>query len=89
MSGFQTKVQTDLQSSDYVETEKLVTVAFSLLPEVAWQLAQFCKRSTFSQFYDLTEAHLDKEERERRAYQMIAGLEALQAALAKVGVEPR
>jgi hypothetical protein len=51
--------------------------------DVAWQLAQFCKRSTFDQFYDLT------EERKRRAYQMIAGIEAVQRALSEAGFEPR
>jgi hypothetical protein len=56
---------------------------------VALQLAQFCKRSTFSVFYDLTEAHLGHEERKERAYQMIAGVEAIQSALSKSGISPR
>ncbi len=37
-----------------------VSVSFTLTEEVAEQLAQFCKRSTFGTFYDFTEAHLDQ-----------------------------
>lgn len=67
-----------------------VTISVTMDEDVAWQLAQFCKRSTFSQFYDLTEAHLDDEERKRRAYQMISGIGAVQGALSdQAGVEPR
>lgn len=57
--------------------------------EVATQLAQFCKRSTFNQFYELTEEYLSQEERKHRAYQMIAGIESLQKALAQAGFDPR
>ena len=58
-------------------------------PGVAMQLAQFCKRSTFDIFYELTEAHLTKEERTETAYQMIAGIEAVARALADKGYSPR
>ncbi len=66
-----------------------ITITASLRPEVARQLAQFCKRSTFDQFYQLTEAHLSREERTERAYQMIAGIDAVARALADVGLSPR
>lgn len=57
--------------------------------EVAIQLAQFCKRSTFSMFFEITEAHLPEVERKERAYQMIAGIEAVQRALSEAGISPR
>jgi hypothetical protein len=57
--------------------------------EVAWELAQFCKRVRFSECYELTEAHLPHEERQRRAYLMISGVEAVQAALRDKGYAPR
>ena len=66
-----------------------VTIDVTMADEVAGQLAQFCKRSTFNIFYDLTEAHLPHEERQRRAYLMIAGIEAVQGALAEAGHAPR
>lgn len=67
-----------------------ITISVEMDEDVAYQLAQFCKRSTFSQFFDLTEAHEDHEVRQRRAYQMISGIEAVQAALAKqAGIAPR
>lgn len=56
---------------------------------VAWELAQFCKRLSFSDALELTEAHLPHEERKEKAYQMIAGINALQRALADVGFDPR
>ena len=66
-----------------------ITITASLQPEIARQLAQFCKRSTFDQFYQLTEAHLSHDERKERAYQMIAGIDAVARALADVGFSPR
>jgi hypothetical protein len=57
--------------------------------DVAWQLAQFCKRSTYNDFYELTEAHLSPDERKAKAYQMIAGIDAVARALHQVGIEPR
>lgn len=66
-----------------------VTITLELNQDVAWQLAQFCKRSTFDQFYDLTEQHLAHEERNKRAYQMIAGIDKVAAALSEAGVAPR
>jgi hypothetical protein len=66
-----------------------IDINVSLDQNVAWQLAQFCKRSTFDQFYDRTEAHLSHEERKRRAYQMIAGIEQIAQALSGKGVSPR
>lgn len=66
-----------------------ITIAVTMNEDVALQLAQFCKRSTFDQFFDLTEAHLSVEERTRRAYQMISGVEAVQGALSECGFAPR
>jgi hypothetical protein len=68
---------------------KPVTISAEMHPDVAYQLAQFCKRSTFSQFYESTEAHLPHDERNRLAYQMIAGIDAIRAALAEAGYSPR
>lgn len=65
----------------------LITV--ELDDDVAEQLAQFCKRSTFDTFLELTEAHLSIEERGRRAYMMICGINRIQAALAEAGHAPR
>lgn len=48
--------------------------------ECAEQLAQFCKRSVFSNFYNMTEAHFSHSERTRLAYQMITGIESVQRA---------
>lgn len=69
-------------------TPIVLTVEFSD-KAVAYQLAQFCKRSTFDDFYNLTEAHLPHNERVARAYQMIAGIESVQRALAGAGFSPR
>lgn len=64
-------------------------ISVELDPDVAYQLAQFCKRSTFNMFLDSTEAHLTYEDRRTRAYQMIAGIEAIAAGLSRSGVSPR
>ena len=66
-----------------------VTITLELNQDVAWQLAQFCKRSTFDMFYDMTEQHLKPEERNERAYKMIAGIDRVAAALSEAGVAPR
>lgn len=66
-----------------------VTITVTMDEEVAMQLAQFCKRATFNDFCDLTEAHLPHDERQRRAYQMIGGIEAVQGALSETGIAPR
>ncbi|MFM9928271.1 hypothetical protein VLK31_35250 [Variovorax sp. H27-G14] len=66
-----------------------VTITATLEPHVATQLAQFCKRSTFDIFFELTEAHLPHEERTARADQMIAGIGAVATALADAGTAPR
>lgn len=68
---------------------KLVRIDVEMSEEEAYQLAQFAKRSTFSQYYDRTEGHLPDEERTRRAYLMIGGIEALKRALAEIGYAPR
>lgn len=70
-------------------SENQVTITVELHPEVALQLAQFAKRSTFNTFYEFTEAHLPHDERQKRAYQMISGIEAIGAALAGTGYAPR
>lgn len=66
-----------------------VTITATMDDDCARQLAQFCKRSTFQTFYDYTEAHLPHDQRTALAYRMIAGIEAVQAALAKQGYAPR
>lgn len=55
----------------------------------AWQLAQFCKRSSFEAFYALTEPHFSHDERRELAYQMIAGINAVAKGLADAGFDPR
>lgn len=57
--------------------------------DVAWQLAQFCKRISFNAAFELTEAHLSCDERTRLAYQMLAGMDAVARALADAGHSPR
>ena len=66
-----------------------VTISVTMTAEVATQFAQFCKRSTFNTFYQCTEAHLPVDERNKRAYQMTSGLEAVQCKLAEAGYSPR
>lgn len=70
-------------------TGETVTITVQMTPEVAHQLAQFCKRSTYSTFFEFTEPHLSNEERTSRAYQMISGIEAVAGALAEAGYAPR
>jgi len=70
-------------------TDTTVTVTATMDSDVAYQLAQFAKRSTFNTFFEFTEAHLPDAERKQRAYQMIAGIEAIGAALAEAGYAPR
>lgn len=55
----------------------------------AEQFAQFCKRITHTHCYNLTESHLPDQERNARAYQMLAGIEAVRDALAQAGHNPR
>jgi hypothetical protein len=66
-----------------------VTITATMDDDCARELAQFCKRSTFATFYSYTEAHLTYEERCALAYRMIAGIEAVQRALAERGYAPR
>lgn len=68
------------------EKEISVTLASS---DVAWQLAQFCKRVGYDAAYELTEAHLPPDERRIRAYQMLAGIDAVSRGLAEAGIAPR
>jgi hypothetical protein len=56
---------------------------------VSFQLAQFCKRLRLDHFLALTEPLQDVDAREKRAYQMRDGIEAVRAALREVGVAPR
>jgi hypothetical protein len=71
------------------ELSEEIEIKVSMPADVAYQLAQFCKRSYFDIFYNLTEGHLSSEERHRRAYAMIAGIEAVGASLAEREVAPR
>ena len=66
-----------------------VTITATMDAEVAYQLAQFAKRSTFNTFYEFTEVHLPDARRKELAYQMIAGIDAIGAALAEAGYSPR
>ncbi len=86
---FQTKVDTQLRTQEEIERDTPVTVTATMLPEVAEQLAQFAKRSLFDTFYAFTEAHLPHEERQRRAYLMISGIEAVASGLRDAGYSPR
>lgn len=89
MNGIPTGAGQDGRSPAGNSSETPVDIMVTLHPAVAYQLAQFAKRSTFDTFYDFTEAHLSNDERKQRAYQMIAGIEAVGAALAKIGYAPR
>lgn len=66
-----------------------ITFTVTVDDDIAHQLAQFCKRSTFGDFYDHTEAYLPDDERKTRAYQMISGIEAVQRGLSECGFAPR
>jgi|GEM_PF-2165016 len=89
MTDFQTEVRREMRTPAEVAAEQTVEISVSLHPAVAHQLAQFAKRCTFNTFYEFTEAHLSDDERKQRAYQMIAGIEAVGAALATAGHAPR
>ncbi len=69
--------------------DRNIEISATLNPDVAWQLAQLCKRIGFADAYELTEAHLPRAERERLAYQMLAGVDAVAAGLSRAGVSPR
>ncbi|MBX9348788.1 hypothetical protein K5M36_17005 [Chromobacterium vaccinii] len=70
-----------------MSTEQTITAHMSA--DAAYQLAQFCKRVQFSTFYELTEAHLSRDERTRRAYLMVDGLMAIMTGLNEAGHAPR
>jgi hypothetical protein len=89
MSAFQTEVRRNMPTPAELAADAPVEISVSLHPAVAHQLAQFAKRSTFNTFYEFTEAHLSDDERKQRAYQMIAGIDAVGAALAAAGYAPR
>jgi hypothetical protein len=86
---FQTKVETRLRTPDEIARDTPVTITATMTPEAAEQLAQFAKRSLFDTFYELTEAHLPHEERQRLAYLMISGVEAVAVGLRDAGYSPR
>lgn len=69
--------------------DKQVTITASMNADVAHQLAQFCKRVGFATAFDYTEAHLSQDERNTRAYQMLAGLDAVAAGLRDADFAPR
>ena len=66
-----------------------VHITASLNKRVANDLAQFCKRSTFDTFFELTDAHLSHEERTEMAHRMISGIDAISRGLAEKGFAPR
>lgn len=57
--------------------------------DVAWQLAQFCKRMNLSRAIEFTEGHLSHDDRQRDAYLMLDGIEAVQRGLLSAGFSPR
>ncbi|NML62246.1 hypothetical protein HHL21_14410 [Massilia sp. RP-1-19] len=65
------------------------TITFEIDDADATQLAQFCKRSTYSTFYEYTEPHLPDHDRAERAYQMRDGIDRVRRALANAGFAPR
>lgn len=68
---------------------KTIQITVSMSEQIAWELAQFIKRSTFDMYLEMTEAHLPYEERKAKAYMMIAGIEAIGGALKETGAGPR
>jgi len=86
---FQTKVETRLRTQEEITRDTPVTITATMTPEVAEQLAQFAKRALFDTFYGFTEAHLPHEERQRRAYLMVDGIEAIAVGLRDAGYSPR
>lgn len=72
-----------------MENHELIKIQFELPEEIALQLAQFIKRQGYSDCFQVTEYHLNKDLREQRAYAMLAGLDAIKSALAREGVCPR
>lgn len=59
-----------------------VLISFEIEPAAAYELAQFCKRLTFSHFRECAVS-------EENAYQMINSHELLYAALREAGFNPR
>jgi hypothetical protein len=67
-----------------------VVVIRAELPEAeAWDLAQFLKRTTFSDALNVTDSGNSADIREEQARRMIRGITKLQGALAEVGCAPR
>jgi hypothetical protein len=62
--------------------DQKVTVTVELSDEEAWQLAQFLKRATFTDFRNNAES-------EEAAYTMIQAAGRVQKSLAEKGYEPR
>lgn len=65
-----------------MSADEKVTVTVELTGEEAWQLAQFFKRATFTDFRNNAES-------EEVAYTMIQAAGRVQQALAEKGYEPR
>lgn len=70
-------------------SQQTITLKVEVAEDAAWQFAQFCKRIGYQDAYDLTEHHLQPDVRRERAYQMLHGVERVQAALADAGYAPR
>ncbi len=64
-------------------------ISIELEPQMAEQLAQFCKRCSHDTFMPFTEAHLPANERTERAYQMMFGIDAVGNALRDEGYAQR
>ncbi|EEG10273.1 DUF7706 family protein [Pseudogulbenkiania ferrooxidans] len=70
-------------------SQQTITLPVEISEDAAYQFAQFCKRICYRDAYDLTEPHLPPDIRKERAYQMLHGIERVQAALADAGYAPR
>lgn len=64
--------------------DKPLHLTVELTQQQAWDLAQFLKRTTFS---DVLRATVGNDEAE--AYAMLEGIQAVERALAVAGVAPR
>jgi hypothetical protein len=67
-----------------------VVVIRAELPDAeAWDLAQFLKRTTFSDALQITDSGNSSDVREEQARRMMRAIVKLQGALAAVGYAPR
>lgn len=65
-----------------MNADEKVTLTLELDTEVAWALAQFCKRTAHSDCAEISTS-------ENEAYLMMDGLNAVMRELTKSGISPR